>query len=413
MGAYLDRLNEQFDEIKAGIDTLVDRAADENRDVTDAEQTQVDRDQSKLTELTTAIEHYSAIESQAEKVGKLQRSGIPAGPRRASTSVKEPEYDITREFPTVGDYAVTLHRAWVLKDPAAIEKIDRATAHQTTADNPGLIPRPILGPVITDLTAARPLIASISNRPLPAGSFDRPVVTQHVAVGKQAAEKDPTASQKLLIGKLPVTAATYAGHLNISRQDVKWSSPNILQIVYEDFGIIYAQQTDADACTLFAASATNTAPAVMDGPGLYEAIFGAAAEGITAGGSSILPDTLWVSPDVWGGLGGMLNPFGLPMFPSLAPGSATGGNVMNLSTVVDGHLPAETMILGPARYAEWYEDLDGLMQVGEPDVLGQLVGYAGYGAFLNTKPELFTKFTLQFPAPGAARFSAAASSKAK
>lgn len=409
MGAYLDRLTAEFDQIKNGIDTLVDRAAAEDRDVTADEAKIVERDEGRMKELTTSIEHYSAIEEQSGKVAVL-RSKVPSTPARQSVKVTEPEYKIEREFPTPGHYAATLHRAWVHKDPEAIAAIERATAHQTTADNPGLIPRPILGPVINDITAARPLIASITPRPLPAGSFDRPVITQHVDVQKQAAEKDPTASRKMLIGKLPVTAATYAGHLNISRQDVKWSSPNILSIVYEDFGVIYAQRTDEDACAQFVATpGMNTAPATMDGPGLYEAIFGAAAEGITSTGVSILPDTLWVSADVWGNLGGMLNPFGLPMFPSLTPGSATGGNVLNLSTVVDGYLPPETMILGPRRYAEWYEDLDGLMQVGEPDVLGQLVGYAGYGAFLNTKPEKFTKFTISYPAPPA---GARSSSKA-
>jgi hypothetical protein len=101
------------------------------------------------------------------------------------------------------------------------------------------------------------------------------------------------------------------------------------------------------------------------------------------------------------------------MFPSLPPESATGGNVMNLGVVVDGYFPAETMILGPRRYAEWYEDLDGLMQVGEPDVLGQLVGYAGYGAFLNTQPSKFTKFTLSFPAGAGATRTPAAKSSSK
>ena len=38
MGAYLDRLNMQYDEIRDGYDTLVNRAAEEDRDVTDAEQ---------------------------------------------------------------------------------------------------------------------------------------------------------------------------------------------------------------------------------------------------------------------------------------------------------------------------------------------------------------------------------------
>ena len=34
------------------------------------------------------------------------------------------------------------------------------------------------------------------------------------------------------------------------------------------------------------------------------------------------------------------------------------------------------------------------MQVGEPDVLGQLVGYAGFAAFLNVAPDAFTAYTL-------------------
>jgi hypothetical protein len=78
------------------------------------------------------------------------------------------------------------------------------------------------------------------------------------------------------------------------------------------------------------------------------------------------------------------------------PGGMSG-SPMGFTLVVDKNFPDSTMIQGPSRYAEWYEDLDGLMQVGEPDVLGQLVGYAGYGAFLNVKPDAFTKFTV--PAP--------------
>jgi hypothetical protein len=65
---------------------------------------------------------------------------------------------------------------------------------------------------------------------------------------------------------------------------------------------------------------------------------------------------------------------------------------------VDPNFAAGTLVMGPSRFAEWYEDLDGLMQVGEPDVLGQLVGYAGYGAFVNVRPEAFTKFTAPPPA---------------
>jgi hypothetical protein len=225
------------------------------------------------------------------------------------------------------------------------------------------------------------------------------VITQHVAVDKQAAEKDLTASQKMLIGKIPVTADTFAGHLNISRQDIKWTSPGILQIVFEDFAAVYATATDNEACEDFAASVTNTAPiATWDADGIYGAVYDAAADSLIA--SNGLPDTLWVSPDVWGRLGGVTTPMGSALFPGMNPGGVSG-SPMGFSLVVDPHFPPNTMIQGPKRYAEWYEDVDGLMQVGEPDVLGQLVGYAGYGAFVNVLPPAFTKFTV--PAPVTAR----------
>jgi HK97 family phage major capsid protein len=393
MGAYLDRLNSQYDEIVAGIDTLVSRAADDNRDVTDDEQKQVDRDRGRLDELTKAIEHYSAIESQAGKVADLRRS-VPASPASRSTSTPEPEaYDILREFPTAADYAIAVHRAMVERDPEAREKLDRATAHQTTADNPGLIPRPILGPVLNLIDATRPFINSITRKPLPSGKFDRPTITQHVAVGKQAAEKTLTESQKLLVGLLPVVASTYAGHLNISRQDVKWTSPGILQIVFDDFAAIYAQQTCDDAVAQFEASVVQTdAIGSADAAGVNAALFKAVAAALTAG-SSAIPDTLWVAPDVWASLGSLtVGTNGAPAYPSMSL-TSTSGAPLGLKLVVDGHFTAGTAIVGPSRLAEWYEDVDGLMQVQEPDVLGQLVGYAGFGAFVNVAPTAFTKIT--------------------
>jgi hypothetical protein len=86
---------------------------------------------------------------------------------------------------------------------------------------------------------------------------------------------------------------------------------------------------------------------------------------------------------------------------------------MGLRLVVDANFAPDTLVVGPSRYAEWYEDVDGLMQVQEPDVLGQLVGYAGYGAFVNVRPEAFTKFTPPVPVVGAAASRSGAKSGAK
>lgn len=404
MGAYLDRLHAQYDEARQGIDAIIDRAAADNRDVTDDEQVQVDRDQAQLATLQTAIEHYTDLDQRTGKVAGLRGQVTPIA--RTTAPADPPEaYDIAREFPTPGDYAVTLHRAMVHKSPDAIAAIDRATAHQKLADNPGLIPRPILGPVVNMIEGSRPFIQSITRRPLPTGKFDRPKITQHVEVGKQAAEKDLTASQKMLVGLLPVQAATYAGHLNISRQDIKWTSPGILNIVYDDFATIYAIRTCEDASAQFLASIAGQDPTPVppaadgeaaNGQGVTAALYTAVAAQLSA--SDQLPDTLWVSPDVWAQLGGMANPMGAQSFPSLSL-TNQGGNPLGLRLVVDQHFPAGTMVAGPSRFVEWYEDVDGLLQVGEPDVLGQLVGFAGYGAFVNVAPEAFSVFELPAVAP--------------
>lgn len=393
MGAYLDRLHEQADEITRGISAITDRAADEHRDVTDDEQTQVDRDRERLGSLTTAIERYTELETTGDRVTNL-RNAVRALPAQRTTRVAtEPEeYDLAREFPSIGHYAVTLHRAQALREPDAVAAIERATAHQKLSDNPGIVPRPVLGPVVNLIDATRPFINSVARKPLPAGSFDRPVVTQHVAVGVQTAEKTLTDSQVLQIGKLPTTAKTFAGHLNISRQDIKWTSPGILQIVFEDFAAIYAQTTDEDATAGFLASLSANVPVPISAatPGaLSSAMFGAAADAMSAGNG--FADTLWVSPDVWAGLGGMPTSQGAQAFPSLSL-TGTSGNPMGLKLVVDQHFPGDTMVMGPSRLVEWYEDVDGLMQVAEPDVLGQLVGYAGFGAFLNVAPTAFSVF---------------------
>ena len=51
-----------------------------------------------------------------------------------------------------------------------------------------------------------------------------------------------------------MAAKTFAGHLNISRQDIKWTSPGILQMVFDDFAAVYAITTCAAGCADFVAS---------------------------------------------------------------------------------------------------------------------------------------------------------------
>ena len=399
MSVYLDRLTEEFNTITTGMDAVLDRAADENRDVSAEETTIIERDRSRAEELRSSIEFYGNLETTRGRVRDVL-ARVPAGSaptvQRAAPPAQEPE-TITDIFPTAGDYITTVARA-MRGERESAELIQRAeTAHQVLADNPGIVPRPVVAPIISLIESSRPFIQSLRSRPLTAGSFDRPIITQHVAVAKQDAEKDRTASREMKIGKLPVEAATYAGHLNISRQNVKWTQPGIMQLITEDFGDMYALETDEDAVAQFVASVAaldRQSIAAWDGPNVSHAIFTAAAAAIQrrrTQNSGGVPDTLWASADVWGALGSLYSPMGTPVFPSLTPGNTTG-NALGLQIVVDPFFDPGTFALGPSRLLEWYEDLDGLITVQEPDVLGQLVGYAGFGAFLNTAPGAFTVF---------------------
>jgi HK97 family phage major capsid protein len=391
VGAYLDRLNAEFDEITTSITELVERAAADSRDLTDDENATIERADKRRDELTPVIEHHQKLDERTNKVLEARAKVRPA-PALLRSKPSEAEYDITKEFPSAGHYAVTLHRALVNKDPEAVEKIERATAHQTTADNPGIIPRPVIGPLINTMSAKRPLVASVPNRPATAPKFDRPRVDQHVDVQKQAAEKDPTASRQMKIGNVPVSLDTWAGHLNISRQDIKWTSPSILQTVFDDFARVYARQTDAAAAAEFPTLITQTAALADWDFTTIDAFLRAAYGTVMANGDDAIIDTIWMSLDVWGHLGGVMTSpnsgvkaFNLPL--------QGGGDVSGLNPVLDPRLPTGTLIVGEADQAEFWEDLDGFLTVDEPDVLGQMVGYAGYSDFIVLNPKAFLKGT--------------------
>ena len=355
----------------------MDRAADDGRDVTPDEARQVERDEGRLTELAGAIEHYAGIEATSARVAAVRSTATP--PRQTTTGPPAAAaYDVAAEFPTAGHYAATLHRAWVDKDPEAIEAIERATAHQKTADNPGLIPRPIVGPLINTLSGVRRFIASTQVRPAPTQKFDRPRVTQHVAVEKQPAEKDLTASQKLLIEPVPVTLETYAGHLNISKQDIRWTQPGILQVVFDDFTRIYGRRTDQEACLEFPATVgMGTADLAALTVEAIDAWLRAAVESVAGADDAVL-DTLWMSTDVWGAIGGIRTPMGSPAY-NLPIGG--GGDVSGLTPVMDRHFPPQTLIAGDSSLVEWWEDLEGFMSVDEPNVLGHWSGTPDMGTW--------------------------------
>ncbi len=396
--SYVDRLQDEYDEITSGIDEIMERAASEKRDLTKDEDAQIERDDNRRTELGKSIEHYSGMQQRATKVAAL-RSQMP---RVQSTTqrVAEPveEFDLAREIPNAGHWAAMLHGAWVKKDRDAIALLERATAHQMVADNPGLVPQQIIGPVVDRLRAMRPLVQSVSTETPPGPKFDRPLVTQHVEVGGQVVEKDLTASQKMIVGNVPITLQTHAGHLNLSKQDIRWAQPNILNLVFQSFTKIYARRSDKAACSTFVTKVTQTQE-IEGAPGTYTP--SAIDKALGSVGTTIAGpegdngelNHIWLSRDVGIALASLRNAntgqkvYNIPLI------NGTSGDLDGIPVTIDPRFAAATFIAGDDSLVEFWEDIEGFLSVDEPDVLGQLVGYAGYNQLGVIDPTGFVKLT--------------------
>jgi HK97 family phage major capsid protein len=401
---YLARLREQRAQQVAFIDELVERVEADNRDLVQAERTMIDGARERISELDEQIKPLESFETLATESRSLAAAGSPArrssGERRLDSSNDGPSWETPGAFLrdlVMGDPRIVRHgldpdRRAAERIGAFREQQSRALAQQTTADTPGLLPKPLIGPVINLLDASRPLVNSLGVRDLSNVSgktFSRPRITQHVDVDKQTAEKTELATRKMIIGSLDFDKETYGGAVNVSRQDLDWTDPGAWQILLDDLADVYSIETETAVAAAFAAGVTNTVEVagttpVTDILPWLQAMYSAASAGYGAG--KRLPDTVWLSLDMWAKIG--------PIFDAarIAAGSLGDSNVESFAGQLGGlprvavpTLPAGTAIVGPRAHYEFYEQRIGVLSAVEPGILGVEVAYGGYVAhgFVN------------------------------
>ena len=371
------------------IDGLVEAAEKDSRDLTEQEMELVTRARERVGALSLQLEPLK----EARRITQDSRESM----REISRLIQEPEERKPREvqYRSAGAYALDRWQAG-LGHREAVERIElfhRAAAHQTTSDNPGLLPEQIMGPVVNFVDEARPFVNALGPRPLPAGSWSRPQVTQHTQVGAQSAEKTELVSRKMTIGKVPVTARTYGGYVNVSRQDVDWTQPAVMDIIINDLAGQYAVETENAATDNLTAAAT-TGPTIATGTPTAAAV--AAALWTAAG--SVFTATKGQGRVIAVAGADMLGLLG-PLFPPVNPqnGQSTGfsaggygtgavGSISGIPVYVTAGMAALTMLVLSTAAAEVYEDRIGALQVVEPSVLGVQVAYAGYFAELALLP---------------------------
>lgn len=411
------------------IDELLNRVEAEGRDMVEAERKNLEGTRQRIAELDEQIKPLEEFENlrgaHSAAAGQvLAPKGRDAGGRKEPRPVGGPTAAARGiggcGYTSAGEFIVDYIRAvgypapgiGLKPDQNAARRVmeatgrdireDRAIDQLTTADIPGLLPKPIVGEILTDLDASRPFVQSIGVRPLtqPGKTFSRPVITTHTQVGEQAAEKTDLASRALEVGGVDFTKKTFGGAVNVSRQAIDWSDPSAWDALLTDLQNVYGADTDDAAAAAFAASVTQTVPVADESiDALIDALYAAAAmivaDPTMEGRASALrlPDKIWTSVDMWAKIGAALSKARLALLQNPGNSSVTSfdGDLLSVPRIMVPGFPAGTVIIGRSNRTEFYEERIGLLSAVEPRIFGVEVAYGGYAAYGTLDPTAFAK----------------------
>lgn len=424
--AVLNRMEQE----RAGCVEFIDRTLAEvekaDRDLSDTEKESLAKQRDRIKELDEQIKplkEFEELRGAHQETASRYTPTTPVGgsPAGGGTGLGAQVNEREHKYRTAGEFLADAYRAapqsrnvtGAQREAAAgrlrthgltVEggSLTRAAApNNTTEEVPGLLPVTIVGEIMSDVDAARPFISSIGARDLggiPGTSFERPVITQHVQVGKQAAEKTQVANRQFEVNGVPFSKDTYGGWANVSRQSIDWTSPGVWDALMTDFIEQYGLETENAAADAFATAVVQTEEldtALAGEPTLQEvlkALYGAAAKSYQ--GSGRLPDMIWASLDWWETLGVLVD-----SLKATTAGDGGGdsnvqsfaGNLLRTPRIIVPSFPAGTLIVGVKSRTEVYEDRFGFLSVVEPKVFGVELAYGGYMASGTVKPSAFTK----------------------
>lgn len=416
----LDRLRQERAKHIEYITTLLAQVDESQRDLVEAETAQLTSMRERIAQIDAQIEPLEQFEETRaahEQTVNLITPTARSVEQRLGVRPREQRY------PSAGHFIVDKIRAGVhygrngeeyQPDPDALQRVRAALAggdplvqtraegdvaagvHQTTADTPGLLPVTIQGEIMNDLDGMRPFLQTIGIKPMsgiPGKKFARPYVSQHTKMEKQTAEKAELASQELKVDSVEFNKETVGGWLNISRQDIDWTSPSAWNLIISDLEAVYVEETDNIAADVFETGVTQKGTQIATADiysvsawvkALYEAATKCATKaGTVTATSRRLPDTIFTSMDMWEVVGAVIDIAAITQ-PGKSAGSANAqsflGSALNFPRIMVPGLPVGTVIVGRKSAFEYYEERIGLLSAIVPRVFGVEVAYGGYSA---------------------------------
>ena len=310
-----------------------------------------------------------------------------------------------REFkmPTAAEY-ISAFMVGGDQFQAMREGIYAAAPNVLTTDIPGVLPLPIVQPVYNNFIGRRPVIDAIGAKAMPQGGkvFIRPEVTTHTSMGQQTTENTSLTQGTFVVTDNQVTKNTFGGFVTVSEQSIDFSQPEIISLLLDDMGRIYANQTDDFAADNLRSGATvtsNFAAASASDPAYWAAWVAGAAATILSGSNGNLPTHMFLSPGIWQDLLGLSDTADRPLFPQVGPMNAFGnlapgqanGNAFGLQVVVDRNFTNPTLIVGDASGYEIFEQQKGAISIDVPSTLSRTIAFRGYLATLMIDSSKFVK----------------------
>jgi hypothetical protein len=339
------------------------------------------------------------IEPMSEVTVPAVEATIPTAPIFAQAK-KEFKLPSAGEFMAAyhigGDTFKNMNAAVAEHTASQRTALQAAAGDVLTTDTPGLLPVPVLGPLVQDLNFLRPVIEAVGARAYPdngqSKTFIRPTITTHTSVASQS-ELAAASATTMVIASNSISKTTLAGQVTLSVQDIDFTSPSAMQLILNDLMGEYMIASDNLAADNLLTAATSSG--VWDGTvaDLLKSIYDSAKDIST--NRNWMPTHMFVSVDVWSQLGQLVDTTNRPIFPfigagltgqnALGGGSATSwnGTPLGLQLVVDSNFADKTMIItrvgqGAGDAYEFYESIRGLMSVEQPAVLGRNMSFHGY-----------------------------------
>lgn len=297
----------------------------------------------------------------------------------------------------------------MLQGGEAFEKVSAqlkaAAPNNDTSTAPGTLPVELTIPIYNGLVGRRPVIDAIGTKAMPTygATYRVPYVSTHNSVGQQSAQFDTLTASLYGVSSYDITKLTFGGYAVLSEQLMDWSSPEIIGSLLDDMARVYAYETDNYAADQLLAGCTQS-QVLTDPTSPSEWVSDIYDATVTIINNSLgnVPTHLFVSPNMFGYLGKLVDTTGRPLLAPNNPMNAYGqmtpaqgqslGQAFGLTVVVDRGFAADTCIVGdPSGYQIWEQQKGAIQAEGNTGV-SQLSRTLAFRGYLATKMIDATKF---------------------